>query len=84
MVPGTSSIMASRSPTRRLNKVLLPTFGLPTSAILQAIERDKKAMSGELRLALPVGIGECRVFTVSRDVLVRAIEKHRSWRRFES
>src|SRR6185503_18842533 len=34
VVPGVSSTMARRSPTRRLNKVLFPTLGLPTSATI--------------------------------------------------
>jgi len=33
-VPGVSSTIAMRSPTRRLNKVLFPTLGLPTSATI--------------------------------------------------
>src|SRR5512138_2753916 len=34
VVPGVSSTMARRSPTRRLNKVLFPTLGRPTSATI--------------------------------------------------
>lgn len=50
---------------------------LPADALLAAIERDKKAMSGEIRLALPTAIGECRVFTVTREAVAGAIELSR-------
>ncbi len=53
-------------------------LGLPTTfdeyfspdKMLEVMELDKKAMWGEIRMALPVRIGECRVFTVERSALL--------------
>jgi 3-dehydroquinate synthase len=50
---------------------------LQTGRLLDAIQRDKKAMSGELRLALPTQMGKCGVFKVGRDVVAEAIELDR-------
>ncbi|MCX8053426.1 MAG: 3-dehydroquinate synthase [Armatimonadetes bacterium] len=43
-------------------------------SLLRAIELDKKARAGEIRLALPTKIGRCDVFTVSRDAICAALE----------
>lgn len=56
-------------------------LGLPTAfdeycspdKMLEVMELDKKAMWGEIRMALPVRIGECRVFTVERSTLLSAL-----------
>lgn len=50
---------------------------LPSEAMLDAMRRDKKALKGELRLALPTAIGKCGVFTVSPESLIEAIEANR-------
>lgn len=68
---------------RVLAKLKLPTAmdeSLETSELLRAIELDKKVVGGTIRLALPTSIGRCGVYAVSRDVLARAIEIHRTWR----
>lgn len=51
--------------------------GLATEALLDAVQRDKKAMSGELRLALPTALGKCGVFAVGREAVAGAIESCR-------
>lgn len=51
--------------------------GVSTGALLDAIQRDKKAMSGELRLALPAAMGKCGVFKVGREAVAAAIESCR-------
>ena len=65
-----------------LNKFGLPVdmpAGLDTLEIIRAIELDKKTMGGKIRLALPVEIGKCRVISdIDRNMLARAIEKHKS------
>lgn len=65
-----------------LNKFGLPVdmpVGLDTYEIIRAIELDKKTMGGKIRLALPVEIGKCRVISdIDRNMLARAIEKHKS------
>lgn len=65
-----------------LNKFGLPVdmpAGLDTYEIIRAIELDKKTMGGKIRLALPVEIGKCRVISdIDRNMLARAIEKHKS------
>ena len=40
VVPGTSSTIANRCPTKRLKSVLLPTFGLPTRTTTDFCMRD--------------------------------------------
>src|SRR6266850_7278463 len=49
VVPGRSSTMAMRSPTRRLKRVDLPTFGRPTIAtsgrVMPALRRDRDLVS---------------------------------------
>jgi 3-dehydroquinate synthase len=62
-----------------LAKVRLPVRmdpSLSTEDMIRAIELDKKTLGGELRLALPVRIGECKVFTISREALAGAIKAH--------
>jgi 3-dehydroquinate synthase len=58
-----------------LAKMRLPVEmdqSVPAEALIRAIELDKKARGGEIRLALPTRIGKCEVFTVSREALARA------------
>ena len=43
-------------------------------ALLGAIELDKKVKAGQIRMALPVRIGECGVFTVDKGAILGAIE----------
>lgn len=43
-------------------------------ALLRAIELDKKVKAGQIRMALPVRIGECDVFTVDKDVILGAVQ----------
>lgn len=66
-----------------LAKLRLPVAmdeSLSTGDMIRAIELDKKALGGHLRLALPARIGECGVFAVSREALARAIDAHRVWK----
>ncbi len=51
---------------------------LNTDDVVRAVERDKKVLGGEIRVALPARIGECRVVGVSREALARAINTHRT------
>ncbi|MCX6346044.1 MAG: 3-dehydroquinate synthase [Armatimonadetes bacterium] len=64
-----------------LKKFKLPVqmdASLSSSDIVRAIELDKKTVGGNLRLALPVRIGECRVCgDISREALTNAIDAHR-------
>ncbi len=46
---------------------------LRAEALVRAIELDKKARGGEIRLALPTRIGKCQVFSVSREAIVGAL-----------
>lgn len=78
--------VAPNQTARRVAEVLaamrLPVrlgSALRTSDLLAAMARDKKAVSGEMRLALPTKIGECEVFRVEQDALADAIEAHRVW-----
>lgn len=60
-----------------LGKFRLPVhvgLPIPTADIVRAAELDKKVLSAELRLALPVAVGRCEVHTVSREMLTRAID----------
>lgn len=41
--------------------------------LLRAIELDKKVKSGEIRLALPVRIGECGVFPIERSAILEVL-----------
>ena len=60
---------------RVLAKMRLPVEmdrSVSTDALIRAIELDKKARGGEIRLALPIRIGKCEVFIVSREALAGA------------
>lgn len=65
-----------------LYKIGLPVdmpAALDTGEIIRAIELDKKTTGGKIRLALPVKIGECEIVSgISRDMLAKAIEKHKA------
>ncbi|MGC8861988.1 MAG: 3-dehydroquinate synthase [Armatimonadota bacterium] len=57
-----------------LSKLRLPVRvdqSVDIEPVIHAIELDKKARGGQIRAALPVRIGACRVFAVSREALVR-------------
>lgn len=74
---GTASAVANT-----LAKMRLPVDmdkSLATSDMVRAIEMDKKTLGGSIRLALPTRLGECNVFTVSKETLTRAIDAHRVW-----
>jgi len=56
--------------------------GLDASEAVEAMLLDKKSVGGRLNLALPTGIGECRVIgDVGQDALLGAIAAHKagSW-----
>lgn len=60
---------------------LLKRFGLPTApdcnsppdAILEAMQRDKKAIDGRLRLVLPRGIGQVELVDIVTNTDVRSL-----------
>ena len=73
----------AREVARTLARMRLPVEmdgALETDAMVKAIELDKKALGGEIRVALPTKIGACEVFTVSRAALAGAIDAHRTWK----
>ncbi|MDH7602023.1 MAG: 3-dehydroquinate synthase [Armatimonadota bacterium] len=43
--------------------------------LLQAMELDKKVRAGEIRMALPVRIGKCSVFTIERSNVLSALRE---------
>jgi len=71
---GIASAVAETLAKLRLPVSMDPSLG--TESMVRAIELDKKSLGGELRFALPVRIGECRVVTVSREALAKAIDAH--------
>ncbi|MCE5200191.1 MAG: 3-dehydroquinate synthase [Armatimonadota bacterium] len=73
--PGTVNAIAKVLARLRLPIAMDPA--LSTADIVRAIELDKKNIGGKIRLALPIKIGECRVFAdITRDALIAAIERH--------
>ena len=50
---------------------------LATDSLVRAIEADKKTRAGVMRLALPPRLGECAVYSVSREAVAGAIDAHR-------
>jgi len=67
-----------------LAKMRLPVDmdnSLTTEDMIRSIELDKKTIGGEIRLALPTKLGECSLFTVSREMMASAIDAHRVWTR---
>ncbi len=52
---------------------------LGKAELLDAMRRDKKAVSGKFRLALPTRVGACEICKVEPDALAEAIESHRVW-----
>ena len=67
-----------------LAKMRLPVDmddSLSTSDMVRAIELDKKALGGNIRLAIPTKLGECSIFAIDKKTLARAIDAHRTWTR---
>jgi 3-dehydroquinate synthase len=66
---------------RALAAMRLPVrmdLSVSTDALIRAVELDKKARGGEIRLALPTRIGACEVFPISREAIAAAIDAHRA------
>lgn len=77
---GIAEVGVADEVARTLRKMRLPVEMAPslsTEEMVRAIGVDKKIMGGQLRLALPVRIGECGVFAIGRDAVARAIDTHR-------
>lgn len=50
---------------------------ISAEALLEAMIHDKKAVNGELKFALPTGIGSCKIVpAVSKESVLEAIQKH--------
>ncbi len=73
--PGMAAAIAGALAALRLPVAM--DAGLPTDSLVRAIEADKKTQAGVMRLALPPRLGECAVYSVSREAVAGAIDAHR-------